>query len=106
MENFGGINLNNMVPIPKKYLEKIDILTIKDEKYKYILSNQIKWILQNRLRIENRARNLYYLILNKHVNEDLLNRCCDFRLLEKKCDDYMKENNINEEEILYSYFYA
>lgn len=102
----GGINLNNMIPIPRTYLKKIDILSIEDKKYKYILSNQMKWISQNKLRIENRARNLYYLILNGHITKELLSRCCNFKLLEKKCDDFMEENRLNEEEILYCYFYA
>lgn len=97
----GGINLNNMMPIPKCYLEKIKLYELEDEKYKIMLKKQIRWINQNSLRIHNRARNLYYLILNGHTTEQLLKRCCDFRLLERKCDDFMRENEVNEEEILY-----
>lgn len=95
-----------MMPIPKSYLEKIEIKNIEDEKYKYVLKNQIEWINKNKLRIQNRARNLYYLILNNHTTEALRMRCCDFRLLEKKCKEFMKENKLNEEEILYTYFAA
>lgn len=102
--NLGGINLNNMMPIPKKFLTKIEINQIEDYKYRNMLLNQIKWINLNQLRIHNRAKNLYYLISNNHANIELVKRCCDFKLLEKKCDDYMIENNINEEEILYCYF--
>lgn len=104
--NLGGINLNNMMPIPKCYLEKIDVETLKDEKYKVMLIKQIRWINQNRLRIHNRARNLYYLILNGHTTEQLKKRCCNFKLLERKCDEFMKEHELNEEEILYCYFSA
>lgn len=99
----GGINLNNMMPIPRRYLEKIDLKALKDIKYKNMLRNQIKWINQNELRIHNRARNLYYLISNGHTTKELLIRCCDFKLLEKKCDDFMRENEVNEEEILYCF---
>ena len=99
----GGINLNNMMPIPRRYLEKIDLKALKDIKYKNMLRNQIRWINQNELRIHNRARNLYYLVLNGHTTEELLRRCCNFRLLEKKCDDFMRENGVNEEEILYCF---
>ena len=88
-----------------KQLEKIDLKALKDIKYKNMLRNQIRWINQNELRIHNRARNLYYLVLNGHTTEELLRRCCNFRLLEKKCDDFMRENGVNEEEILY-YFSA
>lgn len=102
----GGINLNNMIPIPKSYLEKIEINTLKDQKYKIMLKKQIRWINQNELRIHNRARNLYYLISNGHTTKELSRRCCDFRLLERKCDDFMREYEVNEEEVLYCYFYA
>lgn len=100
----GGINLNNMMPIPKSCLNKIDIKDIRNYKYRNMLRLQIEWINKNELRICNRARNLYYLILNKHTTYGLISRCCDFKLLEKKCDDFMKENELNEEEILYCYF--
>ena len=102
----GGINLNNMMPIPRSCLIEIKISDIDDIKYKYMLKSQMKWIEINRLRINNRARNLYYLILNNHATFELMERCCNFRLLEKKCDDYMIENKLNEEEVLYCYFYA
>ena len=95
-----------MMPIPRSCLEKIEFIRIKDFKYRSMLRSQIKWINQNKLRIQNRARNLYYLILNEHATEQLVKRCCDFKLLERKCDEFMKENNLREEEILYQYFYA
>ena len=100
----GGINLNNMMPIPRSCLERINLYSIKDYKYRYMLIRQMSWINKNGLRIQNRARNLYYLVLYKHTTQALLNRCCDFRLLERVCDAYMKENNLNEEEVLYCYF--
>lgn len=102
----GGINLNNMIPIPSRYLEKIEIGEIEDRKYKYMLENQMRWIKTNTLRIQNRARNLYYIISNGHANKELQDRCCNFKRLEKICNNYMKENHVNEEEILYSYFSA
>lgn len=94
------------MPIPRSCLERISFMRIKDFKYRSMLRSQRKWINQNELRIQNRARNLYYLILNKHATEQLAKRCCDFRLLEKKCEEFMKENRLHEEEILYRYFYA
>ena len=97
----GGINLNNMLPIPKRYLYKIEINKIVNNKYKKMLYMQIDWVEKNKLRINNRARNLYYLIINKRAEEKVVNRCCNFKLLEDKCEEYMIRNNINEDEILY-----
>ena len=101
--NLGGINLNNMIPIPKRYLEKIEIENIEDEKYKNMLKNQMKWINLNTLRINNRARNLYYLVTQNKATKQLIDRCCDFKLLEKKCQEYMNKNYISEDEILYCF---
>ena len=99
----GGINLNNMMPIPRSCLTRININYIKDFKYRYMLLSQIRWINDNSLRIQNRARNLYYLILYGHTTKALKTRCCNFRLLERMCDKYMHENFLNEEEVLYNY---
>ena len=99
----GGINFNNMIPIPKRYLSKIYIRKIRDENYKKMLYMQINWIEKNELRISNRAKNLYYLVTEKKANKELIDRCCDFRLLEQKCQEFMEKNGIKEEEILYSY---
>lgn len=97
----GGINLNNMIPIPRSCLHEININDITDIKYKRMLFKQIEWIEKNKLRINNRAKNLYYLILQKRVTPLLLERCCNFKLLENKCQEYMDKNGINEDEILY-----
>ena len=103
---WGGINLNNMLPIPKSYIERIDLANLKNTKYQDILEKQMRWISQNELRIHNRARNLYYLILHGHTTPALLSRCCNFLLLEKQCETFMKEHEVREEEILYCYFSA
>lgn len=99
----GGINLNNMMPIPRRYLSKIDIENIENIKYKNMLKAQMEWITNNSLRITNRARNLYYLVVEKKATKELIDRCCDFKLLERKCTEFMNLNSIKEEEILYIY---
>lgn len=102
----GGINLNNMMPIPKRFLTKINIDDIKEEKYKRMLENQMLWINKNEIRIINRARNLYYIVTRKTGTVKLIERCCDFNLLEQKCNDFMNINKIGEKEIMYIYFSA
>lgn len=99
----GGINLNNMIPIPRSFLQEIDIKDITDEKYAYMLKKQLDWINLNTLRITNRARNLYYLCIQKKITKDLESRCCDFKLLEYKCQEFMDNNSVQEEELLYCF---
>lgn len=99
----GGINLNNMMPIPRRYLTKIELQDIRDIKYRKMLINQLYWINRNMLRINNRARNLYYLVTGNKATTALMDRCCNFRLLEYRCQEFMKENYIKEDELLYFY---
>lgn len=91
----GGINLNNMIPIPKTALREINISQIKDIKYKQMLYKQLNWIRDNKERINNRAKNLYYLVVQRKATNDLINRCCDFRLLEEKCQEFIENRKIS-----------
>ena len=97
----GGINLNNMIPIPSRYLHEINIEEIKDSKYKKMLYMQMDWIEKNRVRINNRAKNLYFLVIQKKATDKLIERCCDFKLIEDKCQEFMKEHGIAEDELKY-----
>ncbi len=99
----GGINLNNMIPIPRRFLEKIYLEQIENNQYAHMLAMQLEWLQRNKVRITNKARNLYFLITQTKVEESLKNRCCNFKLLEEKCDEYMRMHYIAEEEILYIY---
>ena len=36
------------------------------------------------------------------ATEKLIERCCNFKLLEQKCQEFMDNNNIKEDEILYN----
>lgn len=88
----GGINFNNMIPIPTEVLHEIEIKNIKNTKYKKMLYMQMNWIENNSTRINNRAKNLYYLVIQKNAQQDLINRCCDFKLLEEKYQEFMNNN--------------
>jgi len=100
---YGAINFNNMIPIPKCYLQKIDISKIEDKAYAKILEIQLEWINSNKSKIINRALNLYYAITQENASDMLRKRCCNFLLLEEKCYEYMNSNYIREEELIYCY---
>lgn len=82
----GIINLNNMIPVPLLYCEKIDInQEIKqNKKYGLILKYQYIWCNENKDYILNKANKLYNLIIFNKANMNLKNRCCDFKYLEEK----------------------
>lgn len=100
---YGAINFNNMIPIPRRYLNKIYINMVEDKKYAKLLEYQTEWINSNKSRITKIARNLYHGVTTNAVTEELKIRCCNFKLLEKKCYEYMSINNIMEEELEYMY---
>jgi len=89
----GAINFNNMIPAPVKHMHKIDLtlksgLSKKERNTINLLKKQITWCNANRAKIQKTAENLYRLIKNNKAPENLLNRCCDFVMLEKACLNY------------------
>lgn len=91
---WGAININNMIPVPDSCVEKINInqlsITLeKDKKYKELLINQITWCNSNKDLIYKKADKLYKLIANNKLHNSLVERCCNFKLLEKMYQDYV-----------------
>lgn len=98
----GVINFNNMIPIPISRCNKIDIDNIKDKKYKILLNDQVAWCNIHAEEIIETAEKLYNLLCySNNANTILKSRCCDFRLLERKCIEFMKVNTLHEEEFVY-----
>ena len=69
---------NNMIPVPENLATKITIDPMKDT---YLNNKSIMIYLQ---RYDQKSRN----------HKFLQSICCDFRLLEEKCDEWIKNNPI------------
>ena len=87
-ELIGTIMINNMIPVPKTEITKIDISHEKDGDYKNLLINEYKWISDNKDLILRNSKNLYWLKINEHIrktskNEKMLEATLDFKNLEK-----------------------
>lgn len=100
---FGAINLNNMMPIPKRCLNRIRIEKIEDERYAKLLQIQSIWCKYNKEKIAKHAIELYFKLKYKQVSKELMQRCCKFDLLEKQSSIYLKNNMLSENEIMYTY---
>ena len=83
------INFNNMIPTPIKELTEV-IPTVKDEKYKKLLENQISSINKNRELILKKINRFHKKYNESLLFPNVLSRCCDFRLLEEKCKEYQR----------------
>ena len=65
----------NMIPVPDKYLSKIDMQYIKEQDLEYynLLTNQLIFIRQENQRIVNKAQKVYKNVCDKKVS--FLNQC-------------------------------
>lgn len=79
-----------MIPIPMEQSIKIDVENEQDETYKILLYKQIHWCNErkNANVILNRAKNLYNRVINKKLPQRIIDRCCDFKMLEEKSQQY------------------
>lgn len=91
----GAINFNNMIPVGKENYKEIDLDKEYDTKeeiqYYTLLSKQVKWLNDHYNLIINKSFKLYTLYINDKLPLSIKNRCCNFILLEEKCDEYNKD---------------
>lgn len=85
---YGIINFNNMIPVQKEYYELLNFNDIKDEKYKYLLQLQLNWLNHHAKMIKDKAFFLYNKYKSGALSSSIMNRCCNFILLEEKSKAY------------------
>ena len=91
---YGIINLNNMIPVSNNAITAIDIDVIADTKYANILRKQARFLNTNEEKIYKKTKKLYRMVTGKCDNESLINRCCNFRLLETKYKKWQNNKNL------------
>lgn len=84
----GIVNLNNMIPVPDCAVIPIDISTVVNAKYRSLLENQARTIKVDTEKISKKATRLYKMLLRPHTGQSLIDRCCNFKLLEEKSLEY------------------
>ena len=94
----GAINFNNMLPVTKRNIVKLELdkecLTKSEEKYSKLLKEQIYWLNRNNEKLFDRAWKLYDKYVNGKLPTNIAKRCCNFKLLEQKCKEYNKKMEI------------
>lgn len=95
--NLGAVNFNNMIPVKEENYSLIDLnaqtLNMEEQKYQKLLREQLSWLNSNYNQIKNKSFKLYQLYNSGKLPDRIKSRCCNFKLLEEKCDEY-KEWNI------------
>lgn len=97
----GAVNLNYMFPVPKALIINVEYNNIQkfrmfnnnEDKSKYInlLKAEMKEIKTKD--IQTKAKNLYKLF-EKSPEHNVVKRCLNFKLLERKSIQYCKDHNI------------
>lgn len=88
----GIINLNNMIPCsPNVLTEAIQVITNK--KYKILLENQLNYLNANREKLYKRTNSFQQKYRKGYLENNILDRCCNFPLLEEKCLEYIEDQN-------------
>ena len=90
---YGIVNINNMIPTPKECLTEA-IPNTTDIKYKNLLQNQSTFLNNHKSELLIKVNQFQSRCLKKHLSKNILDRCCDYSLLEKKCQEYIN-NYIN-----------
>lgn len=80
-----------MIPVATNSIIEFDI---KKDKNANLLEKEIEFCnsCKNK-KIKRRAIKLYSIVRN-HTNENVEKRCCNFKLLEEKCEEYENDANI------------
>ena len=89
----GIININNMIPTPTECLMEV-LPTINDNTYKNLLENQLSFINNpiNATKLLNKINRFQKEYRRNILPEKILKRCCNFLLLEEKCNEWEKSN--------------
>ena len=98
-EIVSSLRFNYMFPVPLNIISERRIDTETDLKYKSLLSQELRYCIDNQNTIRNLASRTHKrVLLGKNLG--LVNNSCDFELLEEKCQEYTQALNQTQQPIL------
>jgi len=90
----GAVNFNNMIPVNISNIVVLDLnknnKNKEELKYQKLLKSQIYWLNRNNEKLYSRSKKLYNDYISGKLDERIFSRCCNFKLLEEKCNEYNK----------------
>ena len=91
---WGAINFNNMIPVTSNNYQVINLnkkcQSFVELQYYELLKNQYNWLNKNKLEIMKKAKKLYTLYTKNKLSANIADRCCNYQLLEEKCQEYIE----------------
>ena len=86
----GIVNINNMIPTPKECLTEAIPNTLNPI-YRNLLITQTAFLNSNKKSLLNKVKQFQNRYNKNLLPKNILDRCCDYRLLESKCLEYIKK---------------
>lgn len=94
---YGVINFNKIIPVPSECIIDFKFEDEEDMEYRTLLQNQYNCIKEMKSVIFKKSDNVYKIF---HTSDTELTsfdlrvkqRCCNFNLLEKMCDEYKQKD--------------
>lgn len=85
---YGILGFNNMIPVHSSALISFDISDEPDPAYADLLRRQAAFINAHKSDVYSRAAKTYFRATTKNSSNFFRTVCCDFRKLERACDNY------------------
>ena len=91
----GAINFNNMLPVTDDNVIMLDLesdsMCKEDMQYKKLLKEQLFWLNRNIDKLYFKSKFLYDNYVEGLLDKNVMDRCCNFKLLEEKCIIYNRK---------------
>lgn len=89
----GALNFNNMIPVRENNYAIVNLnkpaFNESEQKYQKMLIEQLDWLNAHYRQIKSKSFKLYNLYINDKLPKNIKIRCCNFKLLEEKCKEYI-----------------
>lgn len=89
----GAVNFNNMIPVRENNYAIVNLnkpaFNESEQKYQKMLIEQLDWLNTHYRQIKSKSFKLYNLYINDKLPKNIKIRCCNFKLLEEKCKEYI-----------------
>lgn len=97
---YGVVNLNNMIPVTSNNYEEFDLNNKSNSKLELnrieLLNNQLRWLTVNKKEVYTKSKVLYSLYISNKLPTNVKDRCCNYPLLEEKCNEYNTNKELQE----------
>ena len=91
----GTLRISHMIPVPETELELYDFEHETDAEYKDLVQNEVIFIRKQSQKIVSNAHLLYKQKIMKDETAGYIKFALDYAMLEKLCDEYIKERVLN-----------